>query len=154
MGGLSKDNIIELSAYGEMGFGGVSETQSITQNNWTIVTNGDNNLWSTGALQLKDITYSDDTLIIGKDGLYFLNCQLSLNGSSNSILRLGIYVNDVLACICTGYQQLLNNRIVQLTYVDILDLKENDVIKVVITNTANSNGVDAIAGKLAINRIG
>jgi hypothetical protein len=66
---------------------------------------------------------------------------------------LGVFVNGVLACSCTGYQELLNNRILQLTYINIDALNAGDVLQVVITNTANNDDVDAIGGKLMVNKI-
>ena len=154
MGGLATEQVIDLSAYGKMGFGETAVAQSITQNQWTVVTNVTNDLWATSANKLKGVSYLNDTLVINKAGFYDVDAQLSVDGSASSILRLGLYVNDVLVCVCTGYQQLANNKIIQMTYVDLLELEGNDVIKVVITNTANSNGVDAIAGKIVIRRVG
>jgi hypothetical protein len=76
-----------------------------------------------------------------------------MDGTSGSVIRLGVFLNDVLACSCTGYQELLNNRILQLTYINIDALNAGDVLQVVITNTANNDDVDAIGGKLMINKI-
>jgi hypothetical protein len=64
-----------------------------------------------------------------------------------------VFINGVLACSCTGYQELLNNRILQLNYINIDALNAGDVLQVVITNTANNDDVDAIGGKLTINKI-
>jgi len=154
MGGLSKEQIWQLGQYGEMGFGGQNQTINVTQNAWAVVTNNTSDLWAVGAGQLNGITYSNDSLVIGEDGKYKCNVQLSLDGSNGSIIRLGVYVNGSLACLCTGYQELTNNQIVQLSYVDIFMLSANDVIQVVITDTTGNSTPAAIAGKIALHRVG
>lgn len=153
MGGVSKDQVWQFAEYGEMGFGAVSETITITQNQWAVVTNGNNDLWSTAALQFNGVSYSNDTLIIDEAGKNLCNLQLSVDGSNGSIIRLGLYKNSSLACVCTGYQELANNKIIQLSYIDILNLNANDVLQVVITDTAGNSTPDAIAGKMTINKI-
>ena len=141
------------TAYGEMGFGDSSRTIAITQNVFSVVTNSNNTLWSTAAIDLHNVTYSGDSLIIDSAGVYQVNVQLSMDGTSGSVIRLGVFLNGVLACSCTGYQELLNNRILQLTYINIDALNAGDVLQVVITNTANGDDVDAIGGKLMVNKI-
>jgi hypothetical protein len=141
------------TAYGEMGFGDSTRTIALTQNVFSVVTNSNNTLWSTAAVDLHNVTYSGDSLIIDSAGTYQVNVQLSMDGSSGSIIRLGVFINGVLACSCTGYQELLNNRILQLTYINIDALNAGDVLQVVITNTANNDDVDAIGGKITINKI-
>jgi hypothetical protein len=141
------------TAYGEMGFGDSTRTIAITQNVFSVVTNTANDLWSTAAVDLHNVTYSGDSLIIDSAGTYQVNVQLSMDGTSGSVIRLGVFLNGVLACSCTGYQELLNNRILQLTYINIDALNAGDVLQVVITNTANNDDVDAIGGKLMVNKI-
>jgi len=41
----------------------------------------------------------------------------------------------------------------QLTYINIDALNAGDVLQVVITNTANNDDVDAVGGKLMVNKI-
>jgi TusA-related sulfurtransferase/predicted nucleic acid-binding protein len=141
------------TAYGEMGFGDSTRTIALTQNVFSVVTNSNNTLWSTAAIDLHNVTYSGDSLIIDSAGTYQVNVQLSMDGTSGSVIRLGVFLNGVLACSCTGYQELLNNRILQLTYINIDALNAGDVLQVVITNTANNDDVDAIGGKLMVNKI-
>jgi hypothetical protein len=141
------------TAYGEMGFGDSTRTIALTQNVFSVVTNTANDLWSTAAVDLHNVTYSGDSLIIDSAGTYQVNVQLSMDGTSGSVIRLGVFLNGVLACSCTGYQELLNNRILQLTYINIDALNAGDVLQVVITNTANNDDVDAIGGKLMVNKI-
>lgn len=141
------------NAYGEMGFGDSLRTIALTQNVFSVVTNSNNTLWSTAAIDLHNVTYSGDSLIIDSAGTYQVNVQLSMDGTSGSVIRLGVFLNGVLACSCTGYQELLNNRILQLTYINIDALNAGDVLQVVITNTANNDDVDAIGGKLMVNKI-
>jgi hypothetical protein len=141
------------TGYGEMGFGDSTRTIALTQNVFSVVTNSNNTLWSTAAVDLHNVTYSGDSLIIDSAGTYQVNVQLSMDGSSGSVIRLGVFINGVLACSCTGYQELLNNRILQLNYINIDALNAGDVLQVVITNTANNDDVDAIGGKLTINKI-
>jgi hypothetical protein len=141
------------TAYGEMGFGDSTRTIAITQNVFSVVTNSNNTLWSTAAVDLHNVTYSGDSLIIDSAGTYQVNVQLSMDGTSGSVIRLGVFINGVLACSCTGYQELLNNRILQLTYINIDALNAGDVLQVVITNTANNDDVDAIGGKITVNKI-
>jgi TusA-related sulfurtransferase len=141
------------TAYGEMGFGDSTRTIALTQNVFSVVTNSNNTLWSTAAVDLHNVTYSGDSLIIDSAGVYQVNVQLSMDGTSGSVIRLGVFLNGVLACSCTGYQELLNNRILQLTYINIDALNAGDVLQVVITNTANNDDVDAIGGKLMVNKI-
>jgi hypothetical protein len=76
-----------------------------------------------------------------------------MDGTSGSIIRLGVFLNGALACSCTGYQELLNNRILQLSYIDIDALNAGDVLQVVIMNTANNDDVDLISGKITINKL-
>ena len=141
------------TAYGEMGFGDSTRTIAITQNVFSVVTNSNNTLWSTAAVDLHNVTYSGDSLIIDSAGVYQVNVQLSMDGTSGSVIRLGVFLNGVLACSCTGYQELLNNRILQLTYINIDALNAGDVLQVVITNTANGDDVAAIGGKITVNKI-
>jgi hypothetical protein len=136
-----------------MGFGDSTRTIALTQNVFSVVTNTANDLWSTAAVDLHNVTYSGDSLIIDSAGTYQVNVQLSMDGTSGSVIRLGVFLNGVLACSCTGYQELLNNRILQLTYINIDALNAGDVLQVVITNTANNDDVDAIGGKLMVNKI-
>jgi hypothetical protein len=143
----------DKTAYGEMGFGDSTRTIALTQNVFSVVTNSNNTLWQTAAVDLHNVTYSGDSLIIDSAGTYQVNVQLSMDGTSGSVIRLGVFVNGVLACSCTGYQELLNNRILQLTYINIDALNAGDVLQVVITNTANNDDVDAIGGKLMVNKI-
>ena len=141
------------NAYGEMGFGDSSRLIALTQNVFSVVTNSNNTLWSTAAIDLHNVTYSGDSLIIDSAGTYQVNVQLSMDGTSGSVIRLGVFLNGVLACSCTGYQELLNNRILQLTYINIDALNAGDVLQVVITNTANGDDVAAVGGKLMVNKI-
>jgi hypothetical protein len=141
------------TAYGEMGFGDSLRTIAITQNVFSVVTNSNNTLWSTAAADLHNVTYSGDSLIIDSAGTYQVNVQLSMDGTSGSVIRLGIFLNGVLACTCTGYQELFNNHIIQLSYINIDALNAGDVLQVVITNTASNDDVDAIAGKITVNKI-
>jgi hypothetical protein len=141
------------NAYGEMGFGDSTRTIALTQNVFSVVTNSNKTLWQTAAIDLHNVTYSGDSLIIDSAGTYQVNVQLSMDGTSGSVIRLGVFLNGVLACSCTGYQELLNNRILQLTYINIDALNAGDVLKVVITNTANNDDVDAIGGKITVNKI-
>ena len=141
------------TGYGEMGFGDSTRTIALTQNVFSVVTNSNNTLWSTAAIDLHNVTYSGDSLIIDSAGTYQVNVQLSVEGTNASIIRMGVFINGVLACTCTGWQQLSNNLIVQLTYINIDTFNVGDVVQVVVTNTANSDDVDAIAGKITINKI-
>ena len=141
------------TAYGEMGFGDSLRTIALTQNVFSVVTNSNNTLWSTAAIDLHNVTYSGDSLIIDSAGTYQVNLQLSVDGSAGSVIRLGVFLNGLLACTCTGYQELLNNRILQLTYINIDALNAGDVLQVVITNTANGDDVAAVGGKLTVNKI-
>lgn len=141
------------NAYGEMGFGDSTRTIAITQNVFSVVTNSNNTLWSTAAVDLHNVTYSGDSLIIDSAGTYQVNVQLSVEGTNASIIRMGVFINGALACTCTGWQQLSNNLIVQLTYINIDTFNVGDVVQVVVTNTANGDDVDAIAGKITINKI-
>jgi hypothetical protein len=141
------------TAYGEMGFGDSTRTIALTQNVFSVVTNSNNTLWSTAAIDLHNVTYSGDSLIIDSAGVYQINAQLSVEGTNASIIRMGVFINGALACTCTGWQQLSNNLIVQLTYINIDTFNVGDVVQVVVTNTANSDDVDAIAGKITINKI-
>jgi hypothetical protein len=141
------------TGYGEMGFGDSTRTIALTQNVFSVVTNSNNTLWSTAAIDLHNVTYSGDSLIIDSAGVYQINAQLSVEGTNASIIRMGVFINGALACTCTGWQQLSNNLIVQLTYINIDTFNVGDVVQVVVTNTANSDDVDAIAGKITINKI-
>ena len=141
------------TAYGEMGFGDSTRTIALTQNVFSVVTNSNNTLWSTAAVDLHNVTYSGDSLIIDSAGTYQVNVQLSVEGTNASIIRMGVFINGALACTCTGWQQLSNNQIIQLTYINIDTFNVGDVVQVVVTNTANSDDVDAIAGKITINKI-
>lgn len=151
--GNGKGTWQDPAAYGEMGFGDSSRTIALTQNVFSVVTNSNNTLWSTAAIDLHNVTYSGDSLIIDSAGTYQVNIQLSMDGTGGSVIRLGVFLNGVLACSCTGYQELLNNRIMQIMYLNTETLNAGDVLQVVITNTANNDDVDAVGGKLMVNKI-
>jgi len=141
------------TGYGEMGFGDSTRTIALTQNVFSVVTNSNNTLWQTAAVDLHNVTYSGDSLIINSAGTYQVNLQLSVDGATSSVIRLGVFLNGSLACTCTGYQELANNKIIQLAYINIDALNAGDVVQVVITNTANSDDIDAVGGKLTVNKI-
>lgn len=141
------------TAYGEMGFGDSVVTQALTQNVWHVVTNSNNTLWQTEAIDTHNVTYSGDSLIIGKAGTYQVNVELSVSGNAGSILKLNVFKNGVLVSSSSGTQQLSNNRIIQLNYTQNTQISVGDVLQVVITNSANSDDVSAISGNITVNRI-
>ena len=142
------------TAYGEMGFGDSSVTVALTQNVWAHVTNSGNDLWVEGVVDTHNVTYSADSLIINKMGVYAVNVQLSMDGTNGSTLELGIYINGSLACTCVGVTSLANNRVVQLSYTNIDGLRNGDIIQVMVRNTQSNDDVDVLTGKIALNKVG
>ena len=147
------DYVTYPTAFGEMGFGDSLVAQDLTQNEWHVVTNASTNLWSTAAIDTHNVEYTNDSLLILIDGYYAVHAQISVDGKAGSIIRLGIYINGSLACECTGYQQLSNNEIFQINYINIDYLSADDVVQVVLTNTQNADDVDAVAGKITLHKI-
>lgn len=145
--------IPNLIAHGEMGFGNESQTIPLTQNDWAVVTRGTSDLWSAGSITTDSISYVDDTLRIEKDGVYLILMQLSMDGANSSEIEMGVYKDNSLLCICTSKTSLNNNKIFNLVYIDIASLLSGEKILPVIRNTANSDDVDVISGKLALIKV-
>lgn len=143
----------QSSAYGEMGFGDSTRTVALSVNTPAKITNTNKNLWNSGAVTLNDVTYRGDSIIIETDGIYHVNGYASVSGSNGSVLTLKLYLNGSLACVCNPFNTLSANRKVTLVFADIMDLNAGDVIEVYIENTADSNDIDAISGKLSIHQI-
>lgn len=141
-------------SYGEMGFGDSTATIALTQNTPAWVTNGNNDLWSEGAITLEGITYSNDSLICNADGIYEVNLRISGDLALNDVLKVGVYKNGSLSCTCQGQITSPLAGTVEITYVDILPLSADDVLQVYITNTANSNDFDAISAKMTMHKVG
>jgi hypothetical protein len=141
------------TAYGEMGFGDSTRTLALTQNVWSVVTNTAKNLLSEGASSLHNVTYQADSLKIDSSGTYLITANISVDGTSGSVVEFGIFKNGVLMCTCTGQTELLNNRIIQISYNDIAPLTSGDGLRLVLMNTASNDDVDLISAKLTINKI-
>jgi hypothetical protein len=141
------------TGYGEMGFGDSTRTLALTQNVWSVVTNTAKNLLSEGASSLHNVTYQADSLKIDSSGTYLITANISVDGTSGSVVEFGVFKNGVLMCTCTGQTELLNNRIIQISYNDIAPLTSGDGLRLVLMNTANNDDVDLISGKLTINKI-
>lgn len=141
-------------AYGEMGFADSSYTLALTQNTPAWVTNASNDIWSVASVTMKDVTYSNDSLIVGMDGTYFFSGHLSVEGTTGSAIKAYTYKNGSVLCACVAEETLENNDIITLTIAcDIAPLVEGDVITVWIENTASNDDVDLVSGKLTIHKI-
>jgi hypothetical protein len=143
----------DKTAYGEMGFGDSTRTLALTQNVWSVVTNTAKNLLSEGATSLHNVTYQADSLKIDSAGTYLITANISVDGQTGSVIEFGVFKNGVLMCTCTGQTELLNNRIIQISYNDIAPLVSGDGLRLVLMNTANNDDVDLISAKLTINKI-
>jgi len=141
------------TAYGEMGFGDSTRTLALTQNVWSVVTNTAKNLLSEGASSLHNATYQADSLKIDSAGTYLITANISVDGQTSSVVEFGLFKNGVLMCTCTGQTELLNNRIIQISYNDIAPLTSGDGLRLVLMNTANNDDVDLISAKLTINKL-
>jgi hypothetical protein len=78
---IGKVNQLYAPPHAALYFEDESETLTMTQNNWAQITNGTNDLFTTG--QVSNITVSDDTLVISTPGDYMIACSLSFSGTSN-----------------------------------------------------------------------
>ena len=152
--GNGKGTWQDPAAYGEMGFGDSTTTVAITQNVWSIVTNVTKDLWSEGAQDFHDVTYSNDSLIVGSDGTYQVRVEnLSMSGTTGSTIEMGVFKNGVLQCTCVSEISLQNNRIFSLPYGDIDGLVAGDVLQVVVMNTQSNDDVIARNGKITVNKV-
>jgi len=144
----------QLPSFGEMGFGDSSATIALTQNTPAWVTNPDNDLWSLGASEFSNgVSYSNDSLLIETAGIYQVNIQLSIDGSSGSIIELQLFKNGLQSCLCSSVLSLTNNKKFSLSYNDIIDLADDDVLRVFVENTADNNDVDVLNGKITLHRL-
>jgi len=141
---------VSIYAYGEMGFGDSSSVLSVTQNVWEVVTNGNEDLWAVGAIDLENVTYTNDSLVIGRAGTYTIHAQASLTITSNSDVKLGVYKNGSLLCTCVLPVHVDNGQSSIATYLDVAELANGDVIQVVIMNESNSNSITFSGGKIVI----
>lgn len=141
-------------AYGEMGFADSSYTLALTQSTPAWVTNTANDIWSVASVTMKDVTYSNDSIIVGVDGTYFISGHLSVEGNNRAAIKAYTYKNGSVLCACVAEETLDNNDIITLTIAcDIAPLLEGDVITVWVENTASNDDVDLVSGKLTIHRI-
>lgn len=145
------------SAWGEMGFADSSHTLALTQNVPAWVTNTGNDIWSVAAVTMRNVTYSNDSLIVntGGAGTYFISGHLSVEGLNGSAIKAYTYLNGSIACSCVAVETLENNDIVTVDIAcDIIPLSEGDALTIWVENTANNDDVDLISGKLTIHKIG
>lgn len=144
----------QAPSYGEMGFGDSTRTIALTQNTPAWATNGNNDLWSTGALQFSNgVAYSNDSLIVTTAGIYFVEVQLTMTGMSGSTIELQVFKNGAEDCFCVSALSLQNNRTFSLTYTDITDVAANDVFQVFVENTGSGSSIDVINGKIVMHRL-
>lgn len=144
----------DVPSFGEMGFGDSTRTIALTQNVPAWATNVGNNLWETGALQLSNgVTYSNDSLIVTTAGIYFVEVQLTMDGSTGSTIELSVYKNGAEDCFCTSEASLSNNKTFSLTYTDITDVAANDVFQVYVENIQSNSDIDVLNGKIIMHRL-
>lgn len=144
----------ELPSFGEMGFGDSTTTIALTQNTPAWVTNANNDLWSFGATDFSNgVSYSGDSLLIATAGVYQVNIQLSMTGSTGSTIELQLFKNGSQDCPCSSILSLHNNETFSLSYNDITDLADGDFLRVFVENTGSSNDVDVLNGKITLHRL-
>ena len=144
----------ELPSFGEMGFGDSSSTIALTQNTPAWVTNPNNDLWSLGAIDFSNgVSYSGDSLLIETAGIYQVNIQLSMSGPTSSVIELQLFKNGSQDCTCSSVLSLHNNEKFSLSYTDITDLSDGDILRVFVENTADNNDVAVINGKITLHRL-
>jgi hypothetical protein len=143
-----------LPTYAEMGFGDSTSVQDLTVNVEKWITNPNNDLWSSGAIESSgDIVIDGDSVTISTDGVYEVEVIFSGEGAVSSVIELGVLLNGSESCFCTGRVELAASKIFPLPYHDIITLSSGDVLKPFIMNTNDSNDVTAVAGKMIITRI-
>jgi hypothetical protein len=93
---IDKVNKLYAPPHAAIYFQDKSETLTMTQNNWAQITNGTNDLFTTG--QASGITVSDDTLVIVTPGDYMIACSLSFSGTSNAdVYEFAFFKNNAIA---------------------------------------------------------
>jgi len=144
----------ELPSFGEMGFGDSISTIALALNTPAWVTNPDNDLWSLGAVNFSNgVSYTGDSLLIETAGVYQVNIQLSMSGSTGSKIELKLFKNGVEDCTCSSVLSLHNNEKFSLSYTDITDLSDGDVLRVFVENTGSADDVDVLNGKITLHRL-
>jgi len=141
---------VSIYAYGEMGFGDSAAVVAVTQNVWEVVTNGNEDLWAVGAIDLDQVTYTNDSLVISRAGTYTIQAQASVTMSSNSRVKLGVYKNGSLLCTCVLPVHVDNGKYSIASYLDVAELAFGDVLQVVIMNETDSNPITFKGGKIVI----
>jgi len=141
---------VNIYGYGEMGFGDSAAVVAVTQNVWEVVTNGNEDLWAVGAIDLVGVTYTNDSLVISRAGTYTIHAQASVTMSSNSRIKLGVYKNGALLCTCVLPVHVDNGRYSIASYLDVAELAFGDVLQVVVMNETDSNPITFKGAKIII----
>lgn len=93
---IDKVNQLYSPPHAALYFEDKSETLTMTQNNWVQVTNGTNDLFTSG--QVSNITVSDDSLVIVVPGDYMIACSLSFSGTTNAdVYEFAFFKNEAIA---------------------------------------------------------
>lgn len=150
----SSNAILYETVIGEMGFGDSLSTIALTQNTPTWVTNSGNDLWSSGAVDTVNVTYSNDSIIVNVNGYYFLHSRLNGDAALNDEYKFTYYKNGAPTCVCDDQLTSPLGGTIRMIYTDNLYLKAGDVLVPMLENIANDNDFDAISGKVVLNFIG
>ena len=140
------------NAYGEMGFGDSSRTIALTEDVFSVVTNSNKTLWSSYATTLHNVTYAGDSLVADSGGVFKIDLMLSLFGTTNTVIKLGIFVNGTLV-LPTQQLELASSQIAQIDYMRLVPLNAGDVVKVVVTNATDNDAITVVSGTILINKI-
>lgn len=88
-------NIVNVQPHASLSFEDESETLSMDQNVWSVVTNATSNLFSSE--DTTDIIHQGDSLTIIIPGDYMINASLSYSGTTNAdVYEFAIFKNGVL----------------------------------------------------------
>jgi hypothetical protein len=141
-------------AYGEMAFGDSYYTLPLNKDATTWVTNATNNLMSQGAVELDNVTYANDRLIIKVDGVYTTSAHVTVTGVMGSVLKLMVLKNGTELSSDGPQVELQSNGMVNLSITPQIDrLAAGDVITLGIVNKADGNDIQMITGRVALMRI-
>lgn len=128
-----------------------SITLSMTQNNYTHVTNTSNTLLI--ASHAKNITTGGDSLVVTIAGIYRVDVHLSLNGNANDIYEGVIAIDNVINNDHKVTRKTSSNDVGDMSFSGLYIFTVSQSVKMMLRNTANNNDATIVNACLVMNRI-
>lgn len=124
-----------------------SETISLTEDTWAVVTNGTNTLWTATASL---ITAAGDSATIITAGDYFIDISLSFKATADDTIQVAAFKNAVRAT-APAEVQLIGTETVNVSVSGLLlNLVAGDDISIRMVNTASGDDASVKNGSVVM----